>query len=159
LHEHAHDHGHAAGSDLNRAAVQATTHCLIGCAAGEIAGMAIATAFGWPNGVQIVLAIALAFLFGYTLTMRPVLRAGVPFRKATGVALASDTVSISVMEAVDNLFVLVVPGAISAGLGDAKFWWSIVLGFVIAFLPATVANRWLIARGKGHAVVHEYHHH
>jgi hypothetical protein len=120
--------------------------------------MAIATAFGWPNGVQIALAIALAFLFGYALTMRPVVGAGVPFRQATGVALASDTVSISIMEAVDNLFVLVVPGAIDAGLGDAKFWWSIVLGFAIAFIPATLANRWLIARGRGHAVVHQYHH-
>src|SRR4051812_10816940 len=150
-------HAHAEQS-LNGAAVQATAHCLVGCAAGEIVGMAVATAFGWPNGVQIVLAIALAFLFGYTLTMRPVLRAGVPFRQASGIALASDTVSISVMEAVDNLFVLVVPGAINAGLGDAKFWWSIVAGFAIAFIPATFVNRWLIARGKGHAVVHEYHH-
>ena len=134
-------------------------HCLIGCAAGEILGMAIATAFGWPNAVQIVLAIVLAFAFGYTLTMRPVLRAGVPFRKATGVALASDTVSISVMEAVDNLFVLLIPGALNAGLGDGLFWWSIIAGFAIAFAPATLVNRWLIARGKGHAVVHQYHHH
>ena len=121
--------------------------------------MAIATAFGWPNGVQIVLAIALAFAFGYTLTMRPVLRAGVPFPQASRIALASDTVSISVMELVDNLFVLAVPGAINAGLGDSLFWWSIVAGFAIAFVPATLVNRWLIARGKGHAVVHAYHHH
>ena len=120
--------------------------------------MAAAEAFGWPNAVQIPLAIVLAFVFGYALTMQPVLRAGVPFRNASGIALASDTVSISIMEAVDNVFVLAVPGAINAGLGDSKFWWSIALGFVIAFLPATVANRWLIARGKGHAVVHEYHH-
>jgi Domain of unknown function (DUF4396) len=134
-------------------------HCLIGCALGEIVGMAIATVFGWPNAVQIVLAIVLAFVFGYTLTMRPVLRAGVPFRQATGVAFASDTVSISVMEAVDNLFVLVVPGALSAGLGDGVFWWSIVVGFAIAFVPATLVNRWLISRGKGHCAVHAYHHH
>ncbi len=120
--------------------------------------MAIAEAFGWSNVVQIVLAIALAFLFGYALTMRPVLRAGVPFRQATGVALASDTVSISIMEGIDNVFVLLVPGAIDAGLGDAKFWWSIALGFAIAFGPAWAANRWLIAGGKGHAVVHQYHH-
>jgi len=132
---------------------------LIGCAIGEIVGMAIATVFGWPNGVQIFLAILLAFLFGYALTMRPVLGAGVPFRQASGIALASDTVSISIMEAVDNVFVLIVPGALNAGLGDAKFWWSIVAGFAIAFAPATVANRWLIARGKGHAVVHQYHGH
>ncbi|MFL5952243.1 MAG: DUF4396 domain-containing protein [Gaiellaceae bacterium] len=122
-------------------------------------GMAIAQGFGWSNWVQIPLAILLAFVFGYTLTMRPVLRAGVPFPQASRIALASDTVSIAVMETVDNLFVLVVPGAINAGLGDAKFWWSIVLGFVIAFIPATLVNRSLIARGKGHAVVHQYHHH
>jgi hypothetical protein len=136
----------------------ATSHCLVGCATGEIVGMALAEAFGWPNAVQIPLAIALALLFGYALTIQPVLKAGVPFRKASGIALASDTVSIAVMELVDNAFVLLVPGAINAGLGDAKFWWSIILGFAIAFLPATLVNRWLIARGKGHAVVHEYHH-
>ena len=146
-------------ASLTRQGAEATVHCLIGCALGEIVGMAIATAFGWPNAVQIVLAIVLAFAFGYTLTMRPVLRAGVPFRKATGVALASDTVSISVMEAVDNLFVLLIPGALNAGLGDGLFWWSIIAGFAIAFAPATLVNRWLIARGKGHAVVHQYHHH
>jgi hypothetical protein len=151
-------HAHAE-QNLNGAAVSATAHCLVGCALGEIVGMAIATAFGWPNGVQIVLAIALAFAFGYALTMRPVLRAGVPFSQASRIALASDTISISVMELVDNLFVLVVPGAINAGLGDALFWWSIIAGFAIAFIPATLVNRWLIARGKGHAVVHQYHHH
>ena len=121
--------------------------------------MAIAEALGWSNVVQIVLAIALAFVFGYALTMRPVLRAGVPFRQATGVALAADTVSISIMEAIDNVFVLLVPGAIDAGLEDAKFWWSIALGFAIAFGPAWLANRYLISKGKGHAVAHEYHHH
>lgn len=119
--------------------------------------MAIAEAAGWGNAAQIVLAIALAFVFGYSLTMWPVLRAGLSFRQATGVALAADTVSIVIMEAVDNLFVLAVPGAIDAGLGDAKFWWSIALGFAIAFAPAWAANRWLIARGRGHAVAHEYH--
>jgi hypothetical protein len=119
--------------------------------------MAIATGFGWSNTVQIFLAIALAFLFGYALTMTPVLRAGLSFRQATGVALAADTVSIVIMELVDNLFVLVVPGAIDAGLGDELFWWSIALGFAIAFGPAWAANRWLIGRGKGHAVVHQYH--
>ncbi len=121
--------------------------------------MAIATVFGWGNSVQIVLAIALAFVFGYALTMRPVLRAGVGFGDASRIALASDTVSIAIMELVDNLFVLAVPGAINAGLGNAKFWWSIALGFAIAFGPAWAANRWLIARGKGHAVAHQYHHH
>jgi hypothetical protein len=151
-------HAHAE-PNLNRAAVSATTHCLTGCAIGEVVGMAVATAFGWANVAQIVLAIVLAFVFGYALTMRPVLDAGVGFRDASRIALASDTVSIAIMEAVDNVFVLLVPGAIDAGLGDAKFWWSIALGFVIAFGPAWAANRWLIARGKGHAVVHQYHHH
>jgi uncharacterized protein DUF4396 len=151
-------HAHAE-TNLNQAAVSATTHCLTGCALGEVAGMALATAFGWANLLQIVLAVVLAFIFGYSLTLWPVLRAGLSFRQATGVALVADTVSIAIMEAVDNGFVLVVPGAIDAGLGDAKFWWSIALGFAIAFGPAWAANRWLIARGKGHAVVHQYHHH
>jgi uncharacterized protein DUF4396 len=119
--------------------------------------MALATAFGWGNAVQILLATALAFAFGYALTMQPVLRAGVPLGRASRIAVASDTVSIAIMELVDNVFVLAVPGAIDAGLGDATFWWSIALGFGIAFGPAWAANRWLIARGKGHAVVHHYH--
>ena len=149
-------HAHAE-QDVNSAALSATTHCLIGCALGEIVGMALAQALGWSNAVQIVLAIVLAFVFGYALTIWPVLRVGLSFRQATGVALAADTVSIVIMEAVDNVFVLLVPGAIDAGLGDAKFWWSIALGFVIAFGPAWAANRWLIARGRGHAVAHAYH--
>jgi len=151
-------HAHAE-QNLNAAAFSATTHCLTGCVIGEVLGLAIATAAGWGNGASIVLAIALAFVFGYALTMLPVLRAGLSFRQATGVALAADTVSIAIMELVDNAFVLLVPGAMAAGLGDAKFWWSVGLGFAIAFGPAWAANRWLIARGKGHAVVHQYHHH
>ena len=119
--------------------------------------MAIATAAGWGNLASIVVALVLAFFFGYLLTFWPVLRAGLSVRQATGVALAADSVSITIMEAVDNGFVLVVPGALDAGLGDAKFWWSIGLGFAIAFGPAWAVNRWLIARGKGHAVAHEYH--
>jgi len=151
-------HAHAE-QDLNRAAFSATTHCLTGCAIGEVLGMALAEAFGWSNAVQIVVAVALAFVFGYALTMGPVLRAGVGFRRATQIALAADTISIVIMEAVDNGFVLLVPGAIDAGLGDAKFWWSIALGFAIAFGPAWAAQRWLIARGRGHAMAHRYHHH
>jgi Domain of unknown function (DUF4396) len=151
LHEHAEP-------DLNRAALSATTHCLIGCGAGEVVGMAIATAAGWSNAASIFLAVVLAFVFGYALTIFPVLRAGLSFRRATGVAIASETVSIAIMESVDNAFVLLVPGAIDAGLGDAKFWWSIALGFAIAFGPAWAANRWLIGRGRGHALVHGYHH-
>jgi hypothetical protein len=125
---------------------------------GEVVGMALSTALGWGNLANILLAVALAFVFGYLLTLGPVLRAGLSLRQATGVALAADTVSIAIMEAVDNGFILVVPGAINAGLGDAKFWWSIALGFALAFGPAWAANRWLIARGKGHAVAHSYHH-
>ena len=151
-------HAHAE-PNLNGAAFSATTHCLTGCAIGEIVGMAIATALGWGNLASIVLAVALAFVFGYWLTMGPVLRAGLSLRQATGVALAADTVSIAIMELVDNAFVLAVPGAIEAGLGDAKFWWSILAGFAIAFGPAFPANHWLIGRGRGHAVAHAYHQH
>jgi hypothetical protein len=150
-------HAHAE-QNLNAAALSATTHCLIGCAIGDVVGMAIATAAGWGNAASIALAVVLGFIFGYSLTIWPVLRAGLSFRQATGVALAADTVSIAIMEAVDNVFVLLVPGAIDAGLRDAKFWWSIALGFAIAFGPAWAANRWLIARGRGHAVAHQYHH-
>jgi MFS-type transporter involved in bile tolerance (Atg22 family) len=149
-------HAHAE-PNLNGAALSATTHCLTGCAIGEVLGMALAEAFGWSNVVQIVVAVALAFVFGYALTMGPVLRAGVGFRRATQIALAADTISIVIMEAVDNGFVLVVPGAIDAGLADAKFWWSIALGFALAFGPAFAANRSLIQRGRGHAVAHVYH--
>ena len=152
MHEHAEP-------DLNRAAFAATTHCLTGCAIGEVVGMALATAAGWGNLSSIVVSVVLAFFFGYALAVWPVLRAGLSLRQATGVAVAAETVSIAIMEAVDNGFVLVVPGALAAGLGDAKFWWSIALGFAIAFGPAWAVNRWLIARGKGHAVMHEYHHH
>jgi hypothetical protein len=151
-------HAHAE-QDLNRAAFSATTHCLTGCAIGEVLGMVISTAFGWGNLASILVAVVLGFVFGYALTLIPVLGAGLSLGQAMGIALAADTVSIAIMEAVDNGFVLVVPGALNAGLGDAKFWWSIALGFAIAFGPAWAVNRWLIARGKGHAVVHEYHHH
>jgi hypothetical protein len=121
--------------------------------------MAIGTAAGWGNPASIAAAVVLAFVFGYSLTLWPVLRAGLSLWQATGVALAADTVSIAIMEAVDNAFVLVVPGALEAGLGDATFWWSIAAGFALAFGPALLANRWLIARGRGHAAVHAYHQH
>ena len=121
--------------------------------------MAVATALGWGNLVSIGLSVVLAFFFGYSLTVWPVLRAGLSFKEATGVALAADTISIAIMETVDNAFVLVVPGALEAGLGDAKFWWSIAVGFAIAFGPTWAANRWLIDRGRGHAVAHGYHEH
>jgi Domain of unknown function (DUF4396) len=149
-------HGHA--ESLDRSAVAATVHCLTGCAIGEVLGMVIATLAGWGNAATIAISVLLAFVFGYALTVGPVLRAGVGFRRATGIAFASDTVSIAIMELVDNVFVVLVPGALAAGLGDATFWWSIALGFAIAFGPAFLANRWLIARGRGHALVHAYHH-
>ena len=150
------DHG---SESLNRSAFSATVHCLTGCAIGEVLGMILATWWGWGNVASIVLSIVLAFMFGYSLTLGPVLRAGVPFRRALPVAFASDTASISVMEIVDNAFILLVPGAIAAGLGDALFWWSLGTSLVIAFVFALPVNRWLIARGKGHAVVHAYHAH
>jgi hypothetical protein len=153
-----HGGGHAPVS-LNRAAFSATTHSLTGCAIGEVLGLAIATALGWANAPSIALAVVLAFVFGYALTLTPLLRAGVSLRSALGLALASDTASIAVMELVDNGFILLVPGAMAAGLGDALFWWSLAVGLAIAFVFAFPLNRWLIARGRGHAVVHAYHEH
>ena len=119
--------------------------------------MAIATALGWGDLASVALAVALAFFFGYLLTLWPVLRAGLSMRQATGVAFAADTVSIAIMEAIDNGFILLVPGAMEAGLGDAKFWWPLLLGFAIAFGPAWAVNRYLISKGRGHAVAHAYH--
>jgi hypothetical protein len=155
---HGHHHGHEPVS-LNRSAVQATLHCLTGCAIGEVLGMVVATALGWGDVASIALAVALAFCFGYALTIRPVLRAGVGFRRAARIAFASDTVSIATMELVDNLFLLLVPGALAAGLGDALFWWSLGISLAVAFVLTVPVNRWLIARGRGHAVVHELHAH
>lgn len=163
--EHEHEHRHERGSgrapsgSLNRAAFSATTHCLTGCAIGEVLGLAIATALGWANAPSIALAVVLAFVFGYALTIGPVLRAGVPPARALRLALASDTFSIVVMEIVDNAFIVLVPGAMDAGLGDALFWWSLAVGLAIAFAAAVPVNRWLIARGRGHAVLHEAHVH
>jgi hypothetical protein len=154
---HAHDE-HATDSGANwRMAAQATVHCLTGCAIGEVLGMVIGTATGMSNAATVVLSIALAFVFGYALTMRGVLRSGLPFAQALKVALAADTVSIAVMEVVDNAVVLAVPGAMDAGLTSALFWGSLVGSLAIAFVVTTPVNRWLIARGRGHAVVHERH--
>jgi hypothetical protein len=143
---------------LTRAAVSATLHCLTGCAIGEILGMVISTALGWHNVASIVLSIVLAFIFGYALTIRPVLASGVGFRRAIGVALAADTVSIAVMELVDNATIVAVPGALDAGVGDVLFWASLVGSLVIAFFVTVPVNRWMISRGRGHAVAHEFHH-
>jgi|ERR671935_121317 hypothetical protein len=146
-------------SSLNRAALSATLHCLTGCAIGEVLGMVLAAAFGWGGAVSIAVSVALAFFFGYSLTLAPVVRGGVPLRRALRLAVASDTLSIGTMEAVDNAFVALVPGALAAGLVDGLFWWSLGLSLVIAFVVTVPLNRWLIARGRGHAVLHEHHAH
>jgi hypothetical protein len=138
-------------------AAQATRHCLTGCAAGEVVGMVLATALGFGNATTIVVSLALAFVFGYALTMWGVLRAGVGVRRAVQLALASDTVSIAVMEVVDNGFIGLIPGAMEATLSQALFWWTLALSLAIAFLVAWPVNRWLMSRGKGHAVVHHVH--
>jgi hypothetical protein len=153
-----HVHGRpAAPASLNRTAFAATWHCLTGCAIGEVLGLVIATALDWGNVASIAIAVVLAFVFGYSLTLRPLARGGVPLRQAVRVAFAADTVSIGVMEIVDNGFVLLVPGAMEAGLGDFLFWWSLGVGLFIAFWAALPVNRALIARGRGHAAVHAHH--
>ncbi len=144
---------------LNRVALSATLHCLTGCAIGEVLGMVIGTALGWSNWPTVAIAVVLAFFFGYSLTMLPLLRAGLAFAAAVPLAVASDTLSIAVMEVVDNAILLLWPGAMDAGLGDWFFWVSLAIALVIAFWAAFPVNRWLIARGKGHAVVHAHHGH
>jgi Domain of unknown function (DUF4396) len=145
------------GQSLNGLAVSATNHCLIGCVIGEVAGMAIGTALGWGNLATIVAAIGLAYVFGFALTSVPLFRAGLGLGAIVPIALAADTISITIMELIDNVFVLLVPGAMEAGLGDVLLWTAIAGGFVVAYPFAFLANRYMIARGKGHAVVHAYH--
>ncbi len=147
------------GNALNRLALSATVHCLTGCGIGEVLGLAIATALGWGDLPSIALAVALAFVFGYGLTLRPLLRSGVAFGQAARLALAADTLSIVVMEIVDNAIMLLIPGAMEAGLGDLLFWGSLVVALAIAFVAAFPVNLWLIRRGRGHAVVHPHHGH
>jgi hypothetical protein len=142
-----------------KTAISATLHCLTGCAIGEVLGMVIGTALGWSTVPTVILAVALAFLFGYSLTIGPVLRAGVAFKAAIGVALAADTVSITVMEIADNAFMVAIPGAMEAGLANWVFWTSLAASLVLAFVLTVPVNKWLIGRGKGHAVVHKYHQH
>ena len=154
--DHAQEHRHEPHS-LNRSAFAATWHCLTGCAIGEVLGLVIATALGWGNVASIAIAVGLAFFFGYALTLRPLVTGGVPLRQAARIALAADTVSITVMEIVDNGFILLVPGAMAAGLSDSLFWWSLAVSLFIAFWAAFPVNRALIARGRGHAAVHSYH--
>ena len=160
-HAHSPEDGHehhampTEGAALTGVALSATLHCLTGCALGEIAGMAIGTAFGFSDLGTIALAVALAFLFGYTLTSLPLLRAGLALSAVVPIALASDTLSIALMEVVDNAVMLLIPGAMEAGLGDVLFWGSLSFALVVAGACALPLNRWLIARGKGHTAVHE----
>lgn len=161
---HTEQHSHTGGAPivsgaaLNSLAFSATLHCLTGCVIGEVAGMFIGTALGWSNLGTIALAVGLAYVFGFGLTSVPLVRAGLAFGAIVPIALAADTVSITIMEAIDNAFVLLVPGAMEAHLADPLLWAAIIGGFVIAFPFAWLANRYMLARGKGHAVVHEYHH-
>ncbi|HEX9185151.1 MAG TPA: DUF4396 domain-containing protein [Burkholderiales bacterium] len=163
-HAHMHHGNHAphaapgnAASALNALAWSATLHCLTGCAIGEVLGMVIGTALGWGNLQTIALAVVLAFFFGYALTMRPLLRDGMGLRAAARLALAADTASIAVMEIVDNLIMLGIPGAMDAPLDSLLFWGSLGVALAIAAVAAFPVNRWLIARGRGHAVVHAHH--
>jgi hypothetical protein len=140
-----------------RLAFSATTHCLTGCAIGEVLGLVLATALGWGDMPSIGLAVALAFLFGYSLTMWPLLRGGVAFRAAIGIALAADTLSIVVMEVVDNAIIIAVPGAMEAGLDELLFWGSLGVALGVAFVPAVALNYYLLSRGRGHALIHRIH--
>jgi hypothetical protein len=154
---HAHA-GRDAGQALSRLALSATVHCLTGCAIGEVLGMVIGTGLGWSNGATIAASIVLAFFFGYALTSLPLLRVGLPLRRVIPLAFASDTLSITTMEIVDTLIIVLIPGAMAAGLGDPLFWGSLAVALLIAGGFAFPVNRWLLTRGKGHAVVHRYHH-
>ncbi|MFF3456214.1 DUF4396 domain-containing protein [Streptomyces sp. NPDC002730] len=160
--EHAHhtheEHARGIGTVSWSMAAQATLHCLTGCAIGEVLGMVLGTAFGWGNVPTMILAIVLAFFFGYSLTLRGVLKAGVGFSTAVRVALAADTLSIAVMELIDNGVIALWPDAMDAQLSDTLFWGALAASLVLAFVVTTPVNKWMIGRGKGHAVVHQYHH-
>ncbi|MCX5378817.1 DUF4396 domain-containing protein [Streptomyces sp. NBC_00091] len=154
-----HTHAHAHGGKVSWAmAAKATLHCLTGCAIGEVLGMVIGTALGWGNVPTMILAIVLAFFFGYALTLRGILTAGVDLRTAIRVALAADTLSIAVMELVDNGVIALWPGAMDAHLSAPLFWTVLAIALAVAFVLTTPVNKWMIGRGKGHAVVHQYHH-
>jgi hypothetical protein len=158
MHSDHHKAVEPAEQSLNRLALAATVHCLTGCGIGEVLGMVIGTALHWGNGATILIAVILAFIFGYALTMRPLLRSGMALGQAAKLALAADTASITVMEIVDNLIMLLIPGAMDAHFDTALFWGSLALSLVLAGLAAFPVNRWLIRRGRGHAVVHSHHH-
>ena len=152
----AHYSGHA-GASLSRVALSATVHCLLGCAIGEVAGMVIGTALGWSNGATIILAVVLAFASGYAMTMIPLLRSGLPTGQAARLALAADSASIAIMEVVDNLVMLLIPGAMAAGLDTPLFWASLAGALLVAGIAAFPVNRWLIGKGRGHSLVHAHH--
>lgn len=154
---HSDAHDGTGSASLNRVAFSATVHCLSGCAIGEVAGMVIGTALGWGNAGTIALAVVLAFISGFALTMLPLLRHGFSLRRTLRLALAADTASISIMELVDNSVMLVIPGAMNAGLDSLLFWSSLAGALLIAGVAAFPVNRWLISRGRGHAVVHAHH--
>lgn len=158
VHDGHHGARHEAAS-LNRTAFMATVHCLTGCSIGEALGMVLGTLLGWSNWPTVALAVALAFLFGYGMTIWPLRRAGMVWGTALGLAFASDTLSMATMEFVDNAIMLVIPGAMDAGLSDPLFWGSLVVSLVLAGAAAFPVNRWLIARGEGHALVHTHHGH
>ncbi|GAA3496263.1 DUF4396 domain-containing protein [Streptomyces albogriseolus] len=153
---HGAPHGAAPGATWSTA-IRATLHCLLGCAVGEILGMAIGTSLMWGNVPTMALAIGLAFVFGYSFTLFAVVRAGVSPKAAVKIALAADTVSIAVMELVDNAIIALTPGAMDAELSEGLFWYALLGGFAVAFLVTTPVNKWMIGRGKGHAVVHAHH--
>jgi Domain of unknown function (DUF4396) len=148
-----------ATQSLNRLAFSATVHCLTGCAIGEVLGIVIGTALGWSDLATVALAVGLAFLFGYSFTSWPLLRSGMSLAAVAPIAFAADTISITIMEIVDNAIILLIPGAMDAGLGDIGFWAALAFALLIAGTAAYPVNRWLLARGKGHAVVHQYHDH
>ena len=155
--QHAHGHHRGVGTSLSRTALGATLHCLTGCAIGEVLGLVVGTALGLSNAATIALAVGLAFAFGYSFTLVPLLDGGLGFRGALGIAFAADTLSIAVMEIVDNAAVVAVPGAMDAGLGSGLFWATLALALALAFAAAFPLNRWLIGRGRVHAVAHAHH--
>jgi hypothetical protein len=158
-HEHVHHdtHGAHGATSINRTAFMATVHCLMGCTIGEVLGMVAGTALGWSNWPTLALAVLLAFFFGYAMTLWPLRRAGMAWGTALGLAFASDTLSMATMEVVDNALMVVIPGAMDAGLADALFWGSLTVAMVVAGIVAFPINRWLIGQGKGHALVHAHH--
>ena len=159
-HDHHQHHQPTSGKDesLTSLAFSATAHCLTGCAIGEVLGMVVGTYLGLENMTTVVISVILAFVFGYLLTIKPLLKNGVAIRTALGLAFASDTLSIATMEVIDNAVMLIIPGAMDAGLGTVLFWGSLAFSLMLAFLAAVPVNRWLLSKGRGHALVHQYHH-